>query len=149
MTFISGYSLSEDYAGHLHRIGAFAIDVALITAATWAIALAAEYAGVLSDPASLPLMSAFQLLMPWFYYAAMESSPKGATIGKIILGIRVTDAEGYTPTFGRAALRAIPKCLPILWPGYLAAVFTQRRQAFHDLIARTLVVRAGDTDLTS
>ena len=149
MTFISGYSLSEDYAGHLQRIGAFAIDVALITAVTWAIALAAEYTGVLSDPASLPLMSAFQLLMPWFYYAAMESSPKGATIGKMILGIRVTDAEGYTPTFGRAALRAIPKCLPILWPGYLAAVFTRRRQAFHDLIARTLVVRSGDTDLTS
>ncbi len=150
MTFISGYSLSEDYAGHLHRIGAFAIDVALITAATWAIALAVEYSGALAEPAaSLPLMTAIQLLMPWFYYAAMESSPKSATIGKMILGIRVVDAEGYTPTFGRAALRAIPKCLPILWPGYLAAVFTRRRQAFHDLIARTLVVRAGDTNFTS
>ncbi|MCY3773569.1 MAG: RDD family protein [Gemmatimonadetes bacterium] len=143
MTFISGYSLSEDYAGHLQRIGAFAIDLALVTAASWVIALAAEYTGVLSDPATLHLMSAFQLLMPWFYYAAMESSAKGATLGKMILGIRVADAEGHTPTFGRTALRAIPKCLPILWPGYLAAVLTQRRQAFHDLIARTLVVRTG------
>lgn len=143
MTFISGYSLSEDYAGHLQRIGAFAIDLAIVTAASWVIALAAEYTGVLSDPATMPLMSAFHLLMPWFYYAAMESSPKGATIGKIILGIRVADAEGHTPTFGRAAVRAIPKCLPILWPGYLAAVFTPRRQAFHDLIARTLVIRSG------
>ena len=143
MTFISGYSLSEDYAGHLQRIGAFAIDVAILTAASAVIALAIEYTGVLSDPAALPLMSAFQLLMPWFYYAAMESSPRGATVGKMILGIRVADAEGHTPTFGRAALRAIPKCLPILWPGYLAAVFTQRRQAFHDLIARTLVLRSS------
>lgn len=142
MTFISGYSLSDDYAGHLQRIGAFAIDVALITAVSGVIALVVEYTDVLSDPAAVPLMSAFHLLMPWFYYAAMESSPRGATIGKMILGIRVTDAEGFTPTFGRAALRAIPKCLPILWPGYLAAVFTQRRQAFHDLIARTLVVRS-------
>ncbi len=143
MTFISGYSLSEDYAGHLQRIGAFAIDLALVTAVSWVIALAAEFASLLSDPATMPLMSAFHLLMPWFYYAAMESSPRGATIGKMILGIRVTDDGGYTPTFGRAALRAIPKCLPILWPGYLAAVFTQRRQAFHDLIARTLVLRSG------
>ncbi len=142
MTFISGYSLSDDYAGHLQRIGAFAIDLALITAVSGVIALVVEYTDVLSDPAAVPLMSAFHLLMPWFYYAAMESSPRGATIGKMILGIRVTDAEGFTPTFGRAALRAIPKCLPILWPGYLAAVFTQRRQAFHDLIARTLVVRS-------
>ena len=142
MTFISGYSLSEDYAGHLQRIGAFAIDLAILTAASAAIALSVEYTGALSDPAALPLMSAFQLLMPWFYYAAMESSPRGATVGKMILGIRVADGEGYTPTFGGAALRAIPKCLPVLWPGYLAAVFTQRRQAFHDLIARTLVVRA-------
>ena len=141
MTFISGYSLSEDYAGHLQRIGAFAIDLAILTAAGAAIALSAEFlAG--SDPVTVPLLSAFQLLMPWFYYAAMESSSRGATIGKMILGIRVVDADGYTPTFGRAALRAIPKCLPLLWPGYLAAVFTQRRQAFHDLIAKTLVVRA-------
>ncbi len=145
MTFISGYSLTEDYAGHLQRIGAFAIDVAILTAATGAIALAVEYTGALSDPASLPLMSAFQLLMPWFYYAAMESSPKGATIGKMILGIRVADDQGHPPAFGRAALRALPKCLPILWPGYLAAAFTWRRQAFHDLIARTLVVRAGQS----
>jgi len=143
VTFISGYSLSEDYAGHLHRIGAFAIDLALITAVSGVIALVVEYTDLLSDPAAVPLMSAFHLLMPWFYYAAMESSPRGATIGKMILGIRVTDAEGFTPTFGRAALRAIPKCLPILWPGYLAAVFTRRRQAFHDLIARTLVLKSG------
>ena len=143
MTFISGYSLTEDYAGHLHRIGAFAIDLAILTAVSAAIALAAEYLGADDDPVSVPVLRAFQLLMPWFYYAAMESSPKGATLGKMILGIQVVDAQGYTPTFGRAALRAIPKCLPVLWPGYLAAVFTQRRQAFHDLIARTLVVRAN------
>ena len=143
MTFISGYSLTEDYAGHLQRIGAFAIDLAIITAASALIALAAEFLGADTDPVAVPILRAFQLLMPWFYYAAMESSSKGATIGKMILGIRVTDAGGYPPTFGRAALRAIPKCLPILWPGYLAAIFTQRRQAFHDLIARTLVVRSG------
>ena len=142
MTFISGYSLSEDYAGHPQRIGAFAIDLAILTAAGALIALAAEFLGAASDPAAVPLLSAFQLLMPWFYYAAMESSSRAATIGKMILGIRVADAEGHTPTFGRAALRAIPKCLPVLWPGYLAAVFTRRRQAFHALIARTLVVRA-------
>lgn len=142
MTFISGYSLSEDYAGHLQRIGAFAIDLAILTAVSVVIALAAEFLGDSEDPVTVPLLSAFQLLMPWFYYAVMESSPKGATLGKMILGIRVADAEGNTPTFGRTALRAIPKCLPVLWPGYLAAVFTQRRQAFHDLIARTLVVRS-------
>ena len=145
MTFISGYSLSDDHAGHLQRIGAFAIDLAILTAASVVIALAAEYLGTDSDPVTVPLMSAFQLLMPWFYYAAMESSPRGATIGKMILGIKVADAEGYTPTFGRAALRAIPKCLPVLWPGYIAAIFTQRRQAFHDLIARTIVVRSGES----
>ncbi len=142
MTFISGYSLSEDYAGHLQRIGAFAIDLGLMTGASWAIGLAVASTGILSDPATGPMMGAFQLLMPWFYYAAMESAPRGATIGKMIAGIRVTDAEGYAPTFMRAALRAIPKCLPILWPGYLAAAFTPRKQAFHDLIARTVVLRS-------
>ena len=144
MTFVSGYSLSEDYAGHLQRIGAFAIDVTVLTAVSAAI----EYAGIYlqgeEDAAAFPLLRALQLLVPWFYYAAMEGSYHNATIGKLVLQIRVTDTDGHPPTFGRAALRAIPKCLPILWPGYLAAVFTGRRQAFHDLIARTIVVRRGD-----
>ncbi len=140
MTFISGYSLSEDYAGHLQRIGAFAIDLTVITAASAILAWAATYLDNEDDPVTLPLLNAFQLLMPWFYYAAMEGSVKGATIGKMILGIRVLSDEGHPPTFLRAALRAIPKCLPFLWPGYLAAVFTQRKQAFHDLIAKTIVI---------
>ena len=143
MTFLSGYSLSEDYAGHLQRIGAFAIDLVILTASGFVIDLAIEFLVAGSDPVTVPLLSAFQLLMPWFYFAAMESSSKGATIGKMILGIRVADAKGHTPTFGRAALRAIPKCLPFLWPGYLAAVFTRRRQAFHDLIGQTLVLRTS------
>ena len=144
MTFVSGYSLSDDYASHPQRIGAFAIDLVIITVASAILAWAGTYLRGEDDPVTGPLLGAFQLLMPWFYYAAMEGSAKGATIGKMVLGIRVVNVDGHPPTFGRAALRAIPKCLPFLWPGYLAAVFTQHRQAFHDLIARTMVVRSGE-----
>ena len=144
MTFISSYSLSEDYAGHLNRIGAFAIDVFIITATLALLAWGGMYLDGENSSVTIPLLNAFQVFMPWFYYAAMESSPKGATIGKIILGSRITDTNGHPTTFARAALRAIPKCLPILWPGYLFALLTRRRQAFHDLVARTVVIRTSE-----
>ena len=145
VTFISGYSLSEDYAGHLQRIGAFAIDLAILTAAGAVMALAAELLDAGSDPVTIPLLSAFQLLMPWFYYAVMESSSKGATIGKMILGIRVADAEGHIRPLSAAPRSGpFPSAFPSSGRATSPSVFTQRRQAFHDLIARTLVLKSSN-----
>ena len=74
MTFISSYSLSEDYAGHLNRIGAFAIDVFIITATLALLAWGGMYLDGENSSVTIPLLNAFQVFMPWFYYAAMELS---------------------------------------------------------------------------
>ena len=83
------------------------------------------------------------LLITWFYYALMQSSAKQATIGKMALGIKVTDVNGDRLTFARASLRYFSKILSnlFLMIGYIMAGFTEKRQALHDMIANTYVVR--------
>jgi uncharacterized RDD family membrane protein YckC len=72
----------------------------------------------------------------------MMESMKGATIGKMALGIKVTDLNGERITFGRATGRYFGKILSglTLCIGYIIAGFSQQKQALHDILAKTLVV---------
>ena len=81
------------------------------------------------------------VVLIWLYYALMESR-KGGTLGKLAMGIRVTDMDGNMVTFGRATGRYFAKILSGLTfgIGYIIAGFTQQKQALHDIIAKTLVV---------
>jgi uncharacterized RDD family membrane protein YckC len=78
----------------------------------------------------------------WLYYALMESSKRGATLGKMALGLKVTDLAGNRISFGRATGRYFAKIISgaILGLGYVMAGFTQQKQALHDIIAGCLVV---------
>ncbi|BDX36682.1 putative membrane protein YteJ [Tenuifilaceae bacterium CYCD] len=77
----------------------------------------------------------------WLYFALMESSKYQGTIGKIVLGIIVTDDMGGRISFGRATGRYFSKIISgmIFWIGYIMAGFTDKKQALHDVIANTLV----------
>jgi uncharacterized RDD family membrane protein YckC len=82
-------------------------------------------------------------ILQWLYFSLMESSVWQATIGKKLLGLTVTDLEGRRISFGRATGRYFAKILStlILFIGYLMAGFTEKKQALHDMIAGTLVLR--------
>ena len=83
------------------------------------------------------------LIISILYYAIMEASKYQATVGKIALGLKVTDMNGKKLDIGKAALRQIGKILSgiILLIGYIMAGFTEKKQALHDMIAGTLVVK--------
>jgi len=87
--------------------------------------------------------------LPFLYWPVLESSPWQATVGKRVMGLQVTDFDGQRLSFMRALLRALAKILSSipLGVGYLLAAFTARKQALHDIIARTLVVRSGPSHL--
>jgi len=80
----------------------------------------------------------------WLYEAGLESSSKQATVGKMALGLKVTDEDGRRISFARASARYFSKILSrmILLIGYIMVGFTQRKQGLHDMIAGTLVIRA-------
>lgn len=83
------------------------------------------------------------LLITWFYYALLQSGARQATVGKMALGLKVTDVNGDRLTFARASLRYFSKILSglIMMLGYIMAGFTPKKQALHDYIANTYVVR--------
>ncbi len=82
------------------------------------------------------------IFVGWLYRAVMESSSKQGTLGKMALGIVVTDMEGRRISFGRATGRYFAQILSIItfYVGFLMAAWTPKKQALHDLAAKTLVV---------
>ena len=87
------------------------------------------------------------ILIYWPYYALMESGGWQATLGKRALGLIVTDIYGERITFARATGRYFAELLSglVLLIGYIMAAFHPRKQALHDLIAGTLVIRGRTT----
>jgi uncharacterized RDD family membrane protein YckC len=84
------------------------------------------------------------LLLAWIYNAGMESSRHQGTLGKMALGLIVTDLAGRPIGFGLASGRYFAKIITGLIPlgiGYAMAGFTEKKQALHDMIASCLVLR--------
>lgn len=82
------------------------------------------------------------LVMGVLYFALCESSAWQGTLGKLALGIRVTDLQGKRISFPRALGRYFAKILSaiILGIGFLMVAWTQRKQGLHDMICDTLVL---------
>ena len=146
-------------AGFLKRAAALFIDSLLVTAVYYAIVLAAivvfGLGGTLGrlGSGSTPdfgvggifLIAVIYLAWPLvsgLYYALMESSTRQATLGKMAVGIKVTGLDGARITrargFGRWASHLVNYLT--LYIGYLVALFTQRKQGLHDMVASTYVV---------
>jgi len=55
----------------------------------------------------------------------------------------VTDIDGARLSFSRASLRYFSKYLSyaVMMIGYIIAAFTEKRQALHDFIANTVVIK--------
>jgi uncharacterized RDD family membrane protein YckC/Tfp pilus assembly major pilin PilA len=125
------------YADFWARLGAFVIDSIVLTLIWVLVPLAVRAAGL---PVWLALLPTF---IYFLYYAWFESSSSQATLGKMALGIKVTDMQGERVAFARALGRSLAHLISnfMFFIGYLVSGFTAKRQALHDVIAGTLVVR--------
>jgi len=135
------------YAGLARRLAAGLLDAAILGGALFLAALAfqswfgfTDVQGILVAPTACA--GAAAVLIICFYGAIMESGAQQATLGKIVLDVRVTDLKGSRMSFGRAFARSFAKliCPLTFGTGFMLALFTARRQALHDLIARSLVI---------
>jgi uncharacterized RDD family membrane protein YckC len=81
------------------------------------------------------------LLFVWNYFAFQESSIRKGTVGKQAMNLIVTDLDGNRISFAQATKRLLGKFLAAVpfFAGFLLIFFTKRRQALHDIIAKTLV----------
>jgi len=130
-----------DYAGFWRRFSAYIIDGVIasyfISNLYWFLANQAD-----RDIINI-IFTPLVLIITWCYFSGMESSPLQATLGKLLVGIYVTDLEKKRISFGKATGRFFGKIISaiILTVGYWFAGFTEKKQALHDLIAGCLVLK--------
>jgi len=113
-----------EYAGFWIRFAAAVIDGAILTVATI-------------------FTSGFGIILFWLYFW-LFTGLKGQTLGKMVLSIKVINAEGDIPTLGIAALREIlGKTLSAiaLFIGLLWIIWDEEKRGWHDIIANTRVVK--------
>jgi len=104
-----------------------------------------------SDPNSTDMLAArlstngLSLVAGWLYFSLCESSSWQGTVGKKVLGLRVTDINGHRIGFGKATGRYFGKILSglILGVGFIMIAFSEQKQGLHDMLAGTLVVKGG------
>jgi uncharacterized RDD family membrane protein YckC len=147
------------------RAGAFLLDVAFMAGILIAVSLLAILGGATQYAGVIWLLVFFFLRN--FYFMAFELTPRGATPGKRIVGLRVTTRSGRPLTadaiFARNAMREIEVFLPLsfmfaagsrvdawlailglLWCGVFLffPLFNWDRLRIGDLVAGTWVVKS-------
>ncbi|HHW42039.1 MAG TPA: zinc-ribbon domain-containing protein [Syntrophomonadaceae bacterium] len=143
-----------NYAGFWRRFVAYVIDIIVLSCGRWIIGFIIGFmigiflGGLGVDIGAIKATaeafdSILGLVLPWLYFTLFESSSKQATLGKMAMGIVVTDLSRNRISFGRANARYWSKIISTvtLLVGYIMAGFTQKKQALHDIIAGTLVVQ--------
>lgn len=122
-------------AGFWRRFGAAFLDGLILAVPQWIlIAIAPDAAAVIY---------VLFLLIGIAYYTYLEGGPKGQTIGKGALGIRVYDLkQGGSIGFGRAFIRYIGRYVSgiVILLGYLWMLWDPEKQTWHDKFAGSVVV---------
>jgi uncharacterized RDD family membrane protein YckC len=133
------------YAGFWLRLAAYIIDGALLSAVQFVLATGV-FLMAPHDLRAVANLLPVSAAMSWAYFALFESSPMRSTVGKYALGLYVSDTHGDPITFRRASARYWLKLLSTLslMVGWFLAAFTPRKQALHDLLAGTLVLRKAE-----
>ncbi len=137
------------YAGFWIRFGAAFLDGIITAIAGYIIGYALDAAiygtmgrGNQATALASALGNIVGIVVTWLYDALLESSEHQATLGKMVVGVKVVDLQGARISFGRASGRHFAKYLSafICAIGYIMAAFSDRKQALHDHIASTFVV---------
>ncbi|MGQ0547249.1 MAG: RDD family protein [Betaproteobacteria bacterium] len=127
------------YGGFWVRFLAYVVDSLLVGVAWFLLTMLAAFAGELFATLFLLIM----VVGPFVYFAAMQASARQATYGKALVGLKVSGPDGERISFLRSLGRELAKIISAvpLMVGFLLAAFTSRKQALHDMVASTVVVR--------
>src|SRR5919199_1229670 len=140
-----GQAVPGQLADFWPRLGAFLIDFVILLVANAVISLIFRPLG----SGGGFIGSLLQLVVDLAYWTYFFSEAgQGQTLGMRLLGVRVVRSDGsqlsYARALGRAAMIGISLaiCLIPAIVSLFMAGLSQRRQAIHDLVSHTPVLRA-------
>lgn len=124
------------------RLLAFLIDVVVIAAIVLATSFGFGYAyDALIAPTpdwAIWMASILGIMVAFLYFGAMESSRFQGTLGKMLMGLKVTNHSGGRVSFLKALARTCCKD-PILGPSL--SLFSKNKLGLHDLLTDSRVIR--------
>jgi len=133
------------YGGFWIRVVAYIIDAILISLVFGVVTSIFGIRYINMDDLSQidPTTNLLSLVIAWLYFALLESSERGATVGKMAMGLRVVSNDGKRISFMNATGRYFAKILSamIFCIGFIMIAFTDRKRGLHDMIASTLVIK--------
>jgi uncharacterized RDD family membrane protein YckC len=133
-------------AGFVTRLAAMAIDLAMLSVIITTLTVVGQFVGqsLHAGVWTLRLIAlgttAFSVSLYILYFVGLTVLG-GQTLGKRIMGVRVVRADGGRVRLKRSVIRYVGSwlSLPLFW-GYLLVLIDNRRQAFHDRLADTVVI---------
>ncbi len=134
------------YAGFWKRVAAYMIDTVLLMIVFGILGAVFGITGTeLITGEGTGAFAAFyivEIALMALYFGWMHASVNQATLGKLAIGIKVTDDDGQRIGLGRGIGRFFASIISslVLCIGYVMAGFTDRKRALHDMLASTLVV---------
>lgn len=119
---------SKKFAGFWARLGAGIIDLIILIIASLILSLLG------------PIGLFLDIIVGWLYFVLLQSSEHRSTFGMRALGIKIHDEQMNKVGFWRLTGRYFATWVSgiILFAGFFAIAFTQRKQGLHDMIARTI-----------
>ncbi|MNZ70747.1 RDD family protein [compost metagenome] len=137
--------------GFVVHTGVVIINQLLVKRLAFALFSSVHRDGIIAGSNSYRFMSEFTLelivnfIFIGMYFVLMESSKLQATLGKMALGLIVVNGDNERISPGRAIGRYFGKYLTVttLFIGFILCGFTRKKQALHDILSGTYVVRKG------
>jgi uncharacterized RDD family membrane protein YckC len=129
-------------AGFNERFLAYVIDAFPFVAGTYLSLNAVINAGVIASTSANELKWKLLWIGAYIIYETVLSSGGRATLGKLLMRIRVRSRDGQNLSAGRAFVRSLAYFLSsaTLNLGYLAALVTPDKRALHDYVAGSCVI---------
>ncbi len=154
-------SRQGQYAGFVTRLAAFVIDILFVNLVVFIVSQVAilllKFFNVeryLPEAATDYFIMAVALVVMGislsfaYLYAIFLWRISGQTLGKALMGVRVVGMDGNFLTFRQGTIRFFAYWLSAvaLFTGFLWSLVDDRRQTWHDKLAKTYVIYAWEAE---
>ena len=146
---------SESKENHVEVIGfgrrflAMMIDGFFVLFVSFILAMLVGMIDVFFGGGALPwnmVIIVIMLLFSVFYYTGKWVQTSGQTLGKLLMNIKIVNADGSPLTFGQVFLRYMSYIVSgaVASLGFIWVSFDKKRRGWHDIIAKTYVIHIRD-----
>lgn len=143
--------IQYEIAPIFYRILAFLLDAAIflvyfVIMYFVIIAILFGSLSILDDSSSVASLIFVLLMLPIYFYSfIMETFFAGQTVGKMILGLRVINVNGSTPSIGDLFLRWCFRLIDVVFTigslAILSMLVNEKKQRLGGIVSNTLVIQ--------